>query len=267
MLAMASSEGLDAAAGAEIQKEFKELDKNGDGRLDAGELGATLSEAGLPPGSMAAPQVSAQQGQPLFQQAAAPVAPAAQAAAPVAAQAALTPAASAGAAPLPSAATIVGGTPSDDAAALLQQMQAIEGQVFDRARRRTAEIFSAQASSSLEHKSKDEQGAAALSNLAKKLWSNATSLLSRAPMVTATAARDAASNIIRKALTEVKDLDAKSKKASAAAQAKRQAAQASMQAAMAAQRGASENLRLLQSRAQSEVPAASEQQLLFGSWN
>merc|ERR1719331_3206496 len=128
---------------------------------------------------MAAPQVSVQQAQPPYQQAAVPVAPAAQAAAPVAAQAApLAPAASAGAAPLPSAATIIGGAASDDAAALLQQMQAIEGQVFDRARRRTAEIFSAQASSSLEHKSKDEQGAAALSNLAKKLWSNATSLLS-----------------------------------------------------------------------------------------
>merc|ERR1719174_1706938 len=63
MLAMASSEGLDAAAGAEIQKEFKELDKNGDG-----ELGATLSEVELPPGSMAAPQVSVQQAQPPYQQ-------------------------------------------------------------------------------------------------------------------------------------------------------------------------------------------------------
>lgn len=243
MLAMAGKEGLDAAASVEIQKEFQELDHDGDGRLDANELSATLSEE---PGSMAAPQVAAgvQQGQPATVGAAA---------------------ATAAQAPLPNAAPAAAGsadaTASSDASTVLQQMQSIEGQASDKAKMRTAEIFSAQAAGSLQQKAKDEQGAAALTDLAKKLWSNATTLLSRASTVTATAAREAASGVIRTALTQVKDLEEKSKRAAAAASAKREAAQASMQAAMAAQQGATNLVRQIRAPAQPGSPPTEEQQM------
>lgn len=101
--------------------------------------------------------------------------------------------------------------------------------------RTLAQVFAHEAEEVLAQRSKDEEGAKALEKLAASLRLNATKLVQEAPAKVEQAAMDAADSAAKRTLGQAKILEAQAKKAEEEAAEERNAALSAMSSAMKAQ--------------------------------
>jgi len=209
--AFAKSQGLNAD---DVRAEFKDLDTNGDGELEADEISNTLAD---PEGAADTP-------------AAAPAA----AAAPAKAAAPVAVAAPAAAAPVTSSSEL--------------HLEAMEDEAKKHAGKALAEVFARTAALALEARGKDAERAKRLEEAAKSLRGQTAEIKRTAAAQTVQAATEAAQAVLVQASQKVKALEAEADKAEVDAKQRRAEAKAAMERAMKAQAEMSDSVRKLKSQ-------------------
>lgn len=201
--AFARSQGLSVA---EVESEFKDLDANGNGELEADEIQSTLAEPEIAEVSSVAKAADALK--------------AAKAAASMASVAG----GGGGAGALGAAKGEVG-----------VSLEGVPMQAEQNAGKVLAEVFARTAGKVLEVRSQDVQKAAKLEAAAKSLRGQTAELQRSAAQLTVRAARDAANAVLRSNSEKVHELEAEAAQAEREAVERHAQAQAAMQRALEAQ--------------------------------